>query len=71
MYNSALDAGPWDANVYVGSRRVDHKEQNYAPHGSVNPKDARKGATFHITATHHATANGKNYSSVSNDCIIP
>ncbi len=71
MYNPKLDAGPWNVDVYVGSRRVDHKEQDYAPHGSVSPKDAKPGKTFHITATHHATANGKNYVSVPNECIIP
>lgn len=71
MYNPKLDAGPWNVNVYVGSRRVDHKSQNYAPHGSVSPKDAKKGKIFHITATHHATANGKNYANVPNECVIP
>ena len=71
MYNPKLDAGPWTVDVYVGSRRVDHKKQNYAPHGSVNPKDAKKGKTFHISATHHANANGKNYKNVPNECIIP
>lgn len=71
MYNAKLDAGPWNVDVYVGSRRVDHKSQNYAPHGSVDPKDAKKGKIFHITATHHATANGKNYGNVPNKCVIP
>jgi hypothetical protein len=71
MYNPALDEGPWNVDVYVGSRRVDHKSQDYAPHGSVNPKDARKGAIFHITATHLAVANGKEYGSVPNECVIP
>jgi hypothetical protein len=71
MYNSKLNAGPWVVNVYVGKRRVDGKKQNYAPHGSVDPKDAKKGAIFHITATHHATANGKNYVNVPNECVIP
>jgi hypothetical protein len=33
-------------DVYVGSRRVDHKSQNYPPHGSVNVKDVVKGGTF-------------------------
>ena len=71
MYNRKLDSGPWNVDVYVGKRRVDHKKQNYAPHGSVNPKDAKKGKTFHIKATHHADANGKNYGSVPNECEIP
>jgi hypothetical protein len=71
MYNSKLDAGPWNVDVYVGSRRADHRDQNYAPHGSVDPKDAKKEKTFHITATHHADANGKNYVNVPNECVIP
>jgi hypothetical protein len=71
MYNRKLDDGPWVVDVYVGKRRVDHKKQDYAPHGSVNPKDAKKGKTFHIKATHHADANGKNYESVPNECEIP
>ena len=71
MYNSKLDAGPWNVDVYVGKTRVDHKDQNYALHGSVNPKDAKKGKIFHITATHHANANGKTYGSVPNECVIP
>jgi len=65
------NAGPWNVDVYVGSRRIDHKSQNYAPHGSVSPKDAKRGSTFYITATHHATANNQNYGNVPNDCIIP
>ena len=71
MYNSKLDAGPWTVDVYVGKTRVDHKSQNYAPHGSVNPKQAKKGAEFRITATHYATANKTWYHNVPNGCIIP
>ncbi len=71
MYNSELDAGPWTVNVYVGKRLDDHKEQGYPPHGTVNPKHARKAAVFSITATHYATANETWYHSVPNGCIIP
>ena len=71
MYNPKLDSGPWVVSVYVGKTKVDGKKQNYAPHGSVNPVNAKKGKIFHITATHHADANGKNYESVPNECIIP
>jgi hypothetical protein len=71
MYNRELDTGPWTVDAYVGKRRVDHKSQNYAPHGSVNPVDAKKGAVFRITATHYATANQTWYHSVTNGCIIP
>lgn len=71
MYDAKLNRGPWNVDVYVGKKRVDHKKQNYAPHGSVSPKDAKKGHLFHIKATHHATANNKNYQNVPNKCIIP
>jgi hypothetical protein len=71
MYNSKLDAGPWVVSVYVANKKVDGKKQNYAAHGSLPPATAKKGKIFHITATHHANANGKNYSSIPNECIIP
>ena len=71
MYDSELDAGPWTVDVYVGKRLDDQKVQDYAPHGSVNPKHAKKGAVFSITATHYATANETWYDSVPNGCIIP
>jgi hypothetical protein len=71
MYNPKLDAGPWVASVYVGKTKVDGKKQTYPPHGRVSPVDAKKGKIFHITATHHVDANGKNYGSVPNECIIP
>lgn len=71
MYDSGLNAGPWTVDVYVRNRRVDHKNQNYPPHGSVNPKDAKKGAELRITATHYATANQTWYHNVPNGCIIP
>lgn len=71
MYSSKLDAGPWTVDVYVGKTRVDQKKQDYAPHGSVNPKQAKKGAEFRITASHYATANKTWYSNVPNGCIIP
>jgi hypothetical protein len=71
MYNPKLDAGPWVVAVYVANKKVDSKKQDYAPHGSLPPAKAKKGKTFHITATHHANSNGKNYGSVPNECIIP
>jgi hypothetical protein len=71
MYDRQLDAGPWTVDVFVGKRLDDRKVQDYAPHGSVSPKHARKGAVFSITATHYATANETWYDSVPNGCIIP
>jgi hypothetical protein len=71
MYDRQLDAGPWTVDVFVGKRLDDRKVQDYAPHGSVSPKHARKGAVFSITATHYATANETWYGSIPNGCIIP
>lgn len=70
FYDPAKNDGPWVVDVYVGSRRVDHKKQNYAPHGSVHPNDARSGATFRIKAE-HADLQGNVYHSVPNACVIP
>ena len=38
-------------DVYVGTRRVDHKDQTYPPHGSVATTDIRVGQTFKMTGT--------------------
>lgn len=69
MYAPQNKWGHWEVNVYVGSRRVDHKSQNYEPHGSVSPRDAKKGRTFHITAT--MTNENGTFVNVPNACIIP
>jgi hypothetical protein len=53
--------------TYKGNAGAIHVQTN----GSLPPAKAKKGKIFHITATHHATANGKNYGSVPNECIIP
>jgi hypothetical protein len=71
LYNAKLNKGPWIVDVYVAKRRVDHKDQTYPPHGSVNPKDAKKGKIFHITAKHYADSNHTWYYSVPNECVIP
>jgi hypothetical protein len=70
MYDPSKNDGPWTVDVFVGSRRVDHKNQNYAPHGSVSPGDATRGETFHIEAT-HTDLQGNFYTSVPNACVIP
>jgi hypothetical protein len=36
-------------DIYMGSRRVDHKAQAYPPHGSVSVANVRKGSTFSMT----------------------
>jgi hypothetical protein len=71
MYNSKLNHGPWVASVYVNKKKVDGKKQDYPPHSSLPPSKAKKGGILHITAHHHADANGKNYGSVPNKCVIP
>ena len=74
MYNRVLDSGPWWVDVYVGNRRVDHKQpprQVYAPHGSLPPKIAKKGSVFRISALHYANANRTWYGNIPNGCIIP
>ena len=73
MYNPIADTGPWHVNVFVGARRVDAKSpprQIYAPHGSVNPVDAKSGSTFRIDAKHNDLI-GLAYVNVPNSCIIP
>jgi hypothetical protein len=41
-------AARYIVNVYVGSKRVDSKNQDYPPHGSVNARDVRSGAMFRL-----------------------
>lgn len=38
-------------DVYVGNTRVDHKDQDYPPHGSVNAVDVRPGQVFRLSGT--------------------
>ena len=70
MYDPALNPGPWVVDVFIDTRRVDHKEQNYNPHGSVSPRDARSGSTFRIEAV-HTDPRGTVHRSVPNACIVP
>ncbi len=69
MYSPANRVGLWHVDVFVGSRRVDHKTQPYEPHGTVNPKDAKHGRIFHITAI-MKNSNGT-FVNVPNGCVIP
>jgi hypothetical protein len=69
MYKPANRWGHWEVDVFVGNRRVDHKSQNYEPHGSVSPKDAKPGRTFHIRAV-MTNADGT-FVNVPNACRIP
>ena len=51
--NSSVNATRYVVDVYVGSRRVDHKDQDYAPHGSVSATDVkgRSGQKFILSGT--------------------
>jgi hypothetical protein len=71
MYDTALDAGPWIVDVYVDGTRVDAKDQEYPPHGSLPPKIAPKGAYLRIGARHYAIANGEEYVNIPDRCEIP
>jgi hypothetical protein len=41
-------------NVYVGDKRVDAKDQGYPPHGSVNARDVKSGASFRLEGEIHS-----------------
>ncbi len=43
-------------DVYINQRRVDHKEQNYPSHGSVNARNVRTGDIFRLEGS---ATNGK------------
>ncbi len=58
--NSSVKATRYLVDVYVGTKRVDHKDQNYAPHGSVSYKDVagRAGQIFALTgAVYNGSSN--------------
>jgi hypothetical protein len=69
MYNPAYNSGHWIVDAYVGGQRVDHKDQWYAPHGSLPPSVARSGAIFRLSAT--LTVAGRVFYSLPNSCRIP
>ena len=51
--NGSVKATRFVVDVYVGSRRVDHKDQSYAPHGSVSARDVagKHGQSFTLSGT--------------------
>src|SRR6266567_4231938 len=44
-----VPASRYVVDVFVGKNRVDHKDQNYPPHGSINAKDLYTGAQVAVT----------------------
>jgi hypothetical protein len=68
--NSSVKATRFVVDVYVGSNRFDHKDQTYAPHGSV-PATAvkgKRGQSFSMTGT--AWDGSKNTLTFSLRCTI-
>ena len=41
-------AATYVVDVYMNNRRVDHKQQSYPPHGSVNARDVVSGGVFRL-----------------------
>jgi RHS repeat-associated protein len=70
MHDPTRDYGAWHVTVYVGIHKEDEKTQNYAPHGSVAPTHATRGAIFRIDAT-LVDCFGFTHRSVPNGCVIP
>lgn len=65
------NGGLWLAFVLVGRRTVDRKEQDYPPHGSVNPKDLRSGQVLRFLVYHVDTSGKKSVSRPNAACLIP
>ena len=65
-----MNDGPWLVDVFVNNRRVDHKEQTYNPHGSINPKQLPPNSFVSIEA-YHTDVNGTEHTFVPNQCIVP
>jgi hypothetical protein len=68
-----LQYGPWKVDVYVNGKRYDHKDQYYAPHGSISAAVAQPGSTISIVATYKLnlgffSIRGR---SVHNKCVVP
>lgn len=70
MHDPALNDGPWDISVFVGSIKVDQKKQNYAPHGSINPKKAIAGRELKFDGWHKDLKGGF-HKTTANVCVIP
>jgi hypothetical protein len=65
------DGGLWLAFVLVGRRTVDRKEQDYPPHGSVNPRDLRSGQVLRFLVYHVDTTGTKSVSRPDAACVLP
>jgi hypothetical protein len=65
------NGGLWLAYILVGRRTVDRKEQDYPPHGSVNPKDLRSGQVLRFLVYHVDSDGNKSVSRPDAACLIP
>jgi hypothetical protein len=65
------NGGHWWGDIFVGKRRVDHKDQDYNPHGSVSNVDARSGYLFRIVMNHVDLQGRESVSDPNAGCIIP
>ena len=70
MHDHSANFGWWVWSAYVGRRRVDGRAQNYNPHGSVDPGDAKSFQVLRIEAT-LMLRGPKVAENVPNACIIP
>lgn len=57
----SLAATQYLVDVYVNGHRVDHKEQNYPPHGYINPVNLRSGAQVSVMGQAKAPGGVLNY----------
>jgi hypothetical protein len=44
-------AETYSVDIFINGKRVDHKDQAYPPHGSVNAVDVPSGGLFQLTGT--------------------
>jgi hypothetical protein len=48
VYPNTSVSGTFTVDIYMSGRRVDHKVQNYPPHGSVNASNVHTGDIFRL-----------------------
>ena len=53
--NGTYSGTRYVVDVYTGGRRYDHKDQNYAPHGSVDARTAAKYSGRVMQISGHVT----------------
>jgi hypothetical protein len=74
MFRESDNYGRWLVDVYVGTKRFDHKDQWYNPHGSIPASYAKPGRHIKILADLYALQpNGEtaHFFNVPNECVVP